>query len=115
MNKFVRIRNETFLLSRSQTFDDHVYFLSEGHSFLMSGDDRARVDILVELGRIKLEEISYADFFFYFLFDPKRNDFVSKLLQEVVSGQSVVHAMQQSDLPQGRYLIEIEISKINIL
>eukprot|EP01035_Chromulina_nebulosa_P023333 gene23333-30241_t len=115
VNKFVRIRNETFLLSRSQTFDDHVYFLSDWHSFLMSGDDRARVDILVELGRIKLEEISYADFFFYFLFDPKRNDFVSKLLQEVVSGQSVVHAMQQSDLPQEDPILQRNVSHFDTM
>ena len=105
MNKFVRIRNETFLLSRLQTFDDHVYFLSEGRSFLMSGEDRARVDVLVERGKIKLEEISYADFFFHFLFDPKRNEFVSNLLQEVVRNQSVFQAVQHSDLPQGTLIV----------
>ena len=107
VNKFVRIRNETFLLriknetfllSVSQAFDDHVYFLSEGCSFLISGEDRTRVDALVKLGSINLEEISYTDFFYYFLFDPKRNEFVSNLLQESVSDDGVFHAMQQSNL-----------------
>lgn len=109
MNKFVRIRNETFLLSRSQSFYDHVYFLSEGHSFLMSGEDRARVDALVELGRINLEEISYADFFYYFLFDPKRNEFVSSLLQEAVSDEGVLHAVKHSNPPQGTWYVHMEI------
>ena len=100
VNKFVRIKNESYLLSRSQTFDDRVYFLSEGLSFLMAGEDRAMVDVLVQLGRVQLEEISYADFFFNFLFDPKRNEFVSNLLQQAVSDQSAFRAVH-SDLPQG--------------
>ena len=104
VNKFVRIKNETGLLLTSQMYDDHVYFLSEGHSFLMAGEDRVRVDVLVQLGRIKLLEISYADFFFNFLFDPKRNEIVANLLAQeeaaaAVSDQSALFRAVHSDLP----------------
>ena len=105
MNKFVRIKNETFLLSKhvyslTQTFDDHVYYLSEGRSFLIVDEDRARVDALVVRNKIKLEEISYADFFFNFLLDPNRNEFISKLLEEVVDDQLVRDGVH-SHLPTG--------------
>ena len=100
VNKFVRIKNETFLLSKTQTFDDHVYYLSEGRSFLIVDEDRARVDALVVRNRIKLEEISYADFFFNFLLDPNRNEFISKLLEEVVDDQLVRDGVH-SHLPTG--------------